>query len=211
MRRVFLSCIAALGVLGLSQEANAMVYTSSLNSTAVSAYGAGPYGSVTLRDISGGVDVLVQLATGFSFVDTGQHTSFTFELTNGSPLGTITMIKPAGSPNYVAIDPATNSTFGTFTEGLSCTPLCGTGSNHAVPPPLEFTITGTGITTASFTQNSSGYVFAADVFNGSKTGPIGASTLVAGVPEPSTWAMMILGFLGIGSLAYRRRGAMRLA
>jgi hypothetical protein len=31
------------------------------------------------------------------------------------------------------------------------------------------------------------------------TGPIGA------VPEPSTWAMMILGFAGIGFMAYRRR------
>ena len=29
--------------------------------------------------------------------------------------------------------------------------------------------------------------------------------LTAAVPEPSTWAMMILGFLGIGTMAYRRR------
>ncbi|WP_083636584.1 PEPxxWA-CTERM sorting domain-containing protein [Bradyrhizobium sp. AS23.2] len=28
---------------------------------------------------------------------------------------------------------------------------------------------------------------------------------VAAVPEPSTWAMMILGFAGVGFLAYRRR------
>jgi hypothetical protein len=28
---------------------------------------------------------------------------------------------------------------------------------------------------------------------------------VAAVPEPSTWAMMILGFAGIGFMAYRRR------
>ncbi len=28
---------------------------------------------------------------------------------------------------------------------------------------------------------------------------------ISGVPEPSTWAMMILGFSGIGFLAYRRR------
>lgn len=28
--------------------------------------------------------------------------------------------------------------------------------------------------------------------------------LVAAVPEPSTWAMMILGFAGVGSIAYRR-------
>jgi PEP-CTERM motif-containing protein len=28
---------------------------------------------------------------------------------------------------------------------------------------------------------------------------------VAAVPEPSTWAMMILGFVGVGFMAYRRR------
>jgi PEP-CTERM motif-containing protein len=30
-------------------------------------------------------------------------------------------------------------------------------------------------------------------------------TAVAGVPEPSTWAMMILGFAGVGFMAYRRK------
>lgn len=37
---------------------------------------------------------------------------------------------------------------------------------------------------------------------------------VTGVPEPSTWAMMILGFVGVGSMAYRRKQndpALRLA
>jgi hypothetical protein len=28
---------------------------------------------------------------------------------------------------------------------------------------------------------------------------------VSAVPEPSTWALMILGFAGIGVLAYRRQ------
>jgi hypothetical protein len=38
------------------------------------------------------------------------------------------------------------------------------------------------------------------------------SSVVGGVPEPSTWAMMILGFCGLGLMAYRRRGnALRLA
>jgi hypothetical protein len=31
------------------------------------------------------------------------------------------------------------------------------------------------------------------------------------VPEPSTWAMMILGFVGIGAMTYRRRHALRVA
>jgi hypothetical protein len=34
------------------------------------------------------------------------------------------------------------------------------------------------------------------------------NTLTIGaVPEPSTWAMMILGFLGLGFIAYRRSGS----
>jgi hypothetical protein len=34
---------------------------------------------------------------------------------------------------------------------------------------------------------------------------IGTAAPVAGVPEPSTWAMMLLGFAGIGFMAYRRK------
>jgi hypothetical protein len=37
------------------------------------------------------------------------------------------------------------------------------------------------------------------------------SFITAAVPEPSTWAMMILGFAGIGAMAYRRRKSAALA
>jgi hypothetical protein len=33
----------------------------------------------------------------------------------------------------------------------------------------------------------------------------GGATLAPAVPEPSTWAMLLLGFAGIGFMAYRRR------
>lgn len=33
----------------------------------------------------------------------------------------------------------------------------------------------------------------------------GSPSLTAGVPEPSTWAMMVLGFCSVGFLAYRRK------
>ena len=36
------------------------------------------------------------------------------------------------------------------------------------------------------------------------------ATVTASVPEPSTWAMMILGFFGVGFMAYRRKSAPRL-
>jgi hypothetical protein len=28
--------------------------------------------------------------------------------------------------------------------------------------------------------------------------------MINGVPEPSTWAMLLIGFAGIGAMAYRR-------
>jgi hypothetical protein len=31
------------------------------------------------------------------------------------------------------------------------------------------------------------------------------SQISSAVPEPSTWAMMILGFIGVGFMAYRRK------
>jgi hypothetical protein len=36
---------------------------------------------------------------------------------------------------------------------------------------------------------------------------------ISAVPEPSTWAMMILGFIGVGFVAYRRKAqtALRIA
>lgn len=34
---------------------------------------------------------------------------------------------------------------------------------------------------------------------------LGASVPTGAVPEPSTWAMMVLGFAGLGFLTYRRR------
>jgi PEP-CTERM motif len=36
-----------------------------------------------------------------------------------------------------------------------------------------------------------------------------AQGFVASVPEPSTWAMMVLGFAGVGFMAYRRKGQAR--
>jgi hypothetical protein len=38
-------------------------------------------------------------------------------------------------------------------------------------------------------------------------GDPGSPPITSGVPEPSTWAMMILGFCGLGFLGYRRKGS----
>jgi hypothetical protein len=48
---------------------------------------------------------------------------------------------------------------------------------------------------------TTGGVFSLQSLNGNTT----FTATIAAVPEPSTWAMMILGFAGIGFMAYRRK------
>lgn len=77
---------------------------------------------------------------------------------------------------------------------------------------LTFTIQGTGLTLASITpqtEDGKQVYFGADLRQciGTApcvTGPAGA-TLKAAVPEPATWAMMIIGFGGVGAMIRRRR------
>lgn len=38
-----------------------------------------------------------------------------------------------------------------------------------------------------------------------------SATFTSAVPEPSTWAMMILGFVGVGYMAYRRKGGVAVS
>ena len=60
-----------------------------------------------------------------------------------------------------------------------------------------------GLTVNGIDLSSGGLSFNLSDLNGlSESGPI---TAVQAVPEPSTWAMMILGFCGLGVVAYRRR------
>jgi hypothetical protein len=52
-----------------------------------------------------------------------------------------------------------------------------------------------------------GFLFGSLGFSGVCTNCVadGTLTISAAVPEPSTWAMMILGFIGVGFMAYRRK------
>jgi hypothetical protein len=40
---------------------------------------------------------------------------------------------------------------------------------------------------------------------------IGLSTAPAGVPEPTSWALMLAGFTGLGAMLRRRRAGLALA
>ena len=138
---------------------------------------------------------------------------------------------PAATPGFVAASTTSlpETPYGNFTNGIlydnANLTSAPNGGGHGNPGPLEFYLVG--VTTADFKANSLGYYFGADVIactgtgedgddDACKTGGVAANHLtivhetVPGVPEPSTWAMMILGFFGVGFMAYRRKSQMRL-
>jgi hypothetical protein len=131
-----------------------------------------------------------------------QHTD-TFGLT--SALGTLSNQDSLGTTIFGVIPSAgvLGFTFTDSTTGLSI-------GNHGLIGTPSYAILGSG-TLASFTPFTASGAY--DLVLGFNDGT-GADydDLVVGlklstvppVPEPSTWAMMLLGFVGVGFMAYRR-------
>jgi PEP-CTERM motif len=104
-------------------------------------------------------------------------------------------VSGAGDPNAF-LTLAVGGSFVTIPEPAS---LVG-GSTPFVED--SFTFTGTGSDTLSISAQTNPGDFFVD--------NISLSTVTSAVPEPSTWAMMILGFFGLGFMAYRRKSGMAL-
>ena len=107
------------------------------------------------------------------------------------------------------------SPFGAYEYALDCTTACGSGYGGGFAGPLSFNLSAaTALTAASLEANTylgQQIFFASDVVNTlGFTGNAGA-TMAGAVPEPSTWAMMILGFAGVGFMAYQRKNNRALA
>ena len=210
--------LAGLGLLAMVGQAHATVITSNLDiftnpnpATAQNPLIALPgtiLGVVTVSDLlTGGVDVKVTLENGTQgFVTTGNHTSFAFNLSPDTGITSANIGNLTPSASFAVLSPAPGTfpdpAFGPFLYEITCS-ICQGGSNPQIGP-LEFTISG--VTTQNF-LNVDGVVFAADLKGPlGGTGAIAGDPLVTAVPEPSTWAMMILGFMGVGFMAYRRKG-----
>lgn len=195
-------------------------------------------GTVTATDFAGYVDVKVVLNNGALFVNTGGpgHSPFVFNLDQAP--SSVVVVSPIavngnGSTGF-APDPASplgENPWGNFTNGLLYVTYNNQGQlveagnggiGHGNAGPLEFKIFG--ITVHDFVGNSGGYYFGADVLAcvgvggvTCTTGGVAANSVTIrdngnqpGVPEASTWAMMLAGFLGMGMMAYRRRGSVSL-
>jgi hypothetical protein len=88
-----------------------------------------------------------------------------------------------------------------ISTGIALTDLTATSNFNVLH---AFSITSgfiAGVNTLSFRTTDDGAPGAFRVDDAVLT----AAVLTASIPEPATWAMMILGFAGIGFVAYRRK------
>jgi hypothetical protein len=195
---------AVLIALAFTVPAYATSLTSSLNIISDPSIGSGSLGVVTLTQNSlDQVEFNVALAPNTAFVSTGgPHNAFTFNLNLLSPY-TIAINNPT-SGIFTVGGSGTNTPYGAFTNVIDC-PGCGPGASNAYSGLLDFTVTATGgISLNNFIANSGGYYFSADVIGPSGgTGNI-ASNVISPVPEPQTYAMLLVG-LGLIGLSARHR------
>jgi len=132
------------------------------------------------------------------FIDPAYASGYVFATGAGDPnFASVLLPELSGTPNYTIVLPDGR----TFTviggQLFDFTQYFGDGVS---------TFTVKGITELTNLDPGDPLAFAAGltfVRDGEFTGTM--DPILAGVPEPSTWAMMLLGFCGLGYLARRRR------
>jgi len=131
---------------------------------------------------------------------------------NGTVVGSGTLILDLPSTD-VGTSNVSSSEFVSFNNTFGTTPFnfSSLGTNNISTTPndndalnsFSFNTTGLSLGLTSFSLGSP---------NEGHEVTLVSTTFASAIPEASTWAMMILGFLGLGFLAYRRtNGLLRLA
>lgn len=231
---------AAALVLG-GASANAAVFVSSLDHSQAQSNGPWGTVTITevdannvqvQLDLAAGYK-LVDTGSHYAF-------SFNLADSPNSTVSIVTPTGGTNPLTYQGEGSFTNSPFGTFTNAFACcgpgannakvTPfifnvynasgITFAGLGYTTDSNGRLTSVGTGNrfgsnTTGSVDGYTGGWWFAADVVapDGRTTGVVGArdAFVQTAVPEPATWAMMILGFGVTGSLVRRRRAALATA
>jgi PEP-CTERM motif len=132
--------------------------------------------------------------------------SVTGTYAGGTLSGTLTFDASTGLVTSADIDA---SSIGTFNSVTLSEPFPPNTADYLVNIGGG-TPQGLGLILDTVASLSSGQTTTIDSSSGFTQPPYdqpfsGTLTIAAAVPEPSTWAMMILGFAGLGFLAYRRK------
>jgi PEP-CTERM motif len=188
---------------------NASVYILSVTDPAAG-LGSGPYGTISVtQDVNGtSLDITETLNAGFEFhAGNANHPALAFSLT-GNPTISVSGVTSGFTLESTTAGSISAPPFGTFGYAFACSG-CGAGFGGGLTGPFSFVLSDAGTLTPSSlgfnTVSGKNIFFTTDlVIANGNTGNAGA-TLASAVPEPSTWAMMVLGFLGVGFMAYRKK------
>jgi hypothetical protein len=222
---------AVLCGIGVGAQAETVIYT--LNVDSNSGKPGNTYGTVTATEVTGGVQIQVDLASytkpngdtdQYIFKIDGESNGtsdkpiFSFATGSNAANGafTISGINPdILTAGYQLVDapPIINGSNMVNEEIIcmgNCTPTDGNNSlgltsiSFLLEGATIADLTAVGDNKMMFEALVSG---AQDAGSGNYVGA-GPGEVVPATPEASTWAMMILGFLGMGFLAYRKRKAL---
>jgi hypothetical protein len=146
------------------------------------------------------------MAIGDGFSCCGQASTISV---NGSPITTV-----AGNNDSSVDGSAANGNLitvgniaGPYTGGTPGSPQTNYSADHEAYDLAPFVHLGDTVIHLSTVNPTNDDNIFLEVFNVSGQ----ANVITQAVPEPSTWAMMLLGFCGLGFLAYRRKSQIALS
>ena len=211
MKKALLIGAAALAALA-STPASATVGTYSLSvADPAAGLGSGPYGTITVTENGDGTLTFVEtLLNGFRIHGgNDNHDAAAFTII-GDPSLTISGLTAGFTTENLG--PGTSDSeppFGNFQTSIVCTTACGNGYDGGFAGQLTFTVgAASALSLGSLgfnVYNGQNIYVTSDLVNANGlTGNVGATLVnTPSVPEPATWAMMLIGF-GATGVAMRR-------